>query len=327
MRTIDTVTMSNAASHYASEFLRPDVMHRAVEGKFVSGKSYVMQDFYNFTFKDEFEFMLEAIRGRMGSITLQEFNKMVDNHFGPRSQDEFEQLLADKLAIDPNGVHIVGKIGTTNVGNRHVGFRQKILVTKKGEIVVPKNVYWPMYAGEGEERIREAEADQASGEGGIVDALPLHAQPLALGALNTRISNEVAILMCDAAVDNLDEGTVGAVVEGRVGTQPADPDTVASGTLLFALNANTATTFGAASDAAPGATATANTIDDDTSANATGTLGYCRASSANSVDTPLDDHIDGEAGTSGADFNFNTLSIVSGATVSLTSWTITQPES
>ena len=114
--------------------------------------------------------------------------------------------------------------------------------------------------------------------------------------------------------------------EGRSGAQPADPDTAVSGTLLFALNANTSTTFGAAADAAPGAIATAGTIDDDTSANATGTVGYVRASSANSVDTPLDDHIDGEAGTSGADFNFNTVAIVSGATVSLTSWTVTQPE-
>ncbi|MCH8809732.1 MAG: hypothetical protein IH993_07875 [Proteobacteria bacterium] len=63
------------------------------------------------------------------------------------------------------------------------------------------------------------------------------------------------------------------------------------------------------------------------SADATGTLGYCRASSSNAADTPLDDHIDGEAGTSGADWNFNTLSIVAGATVSATAWTVTLPES
>ncbi len=62
-------------------------------------------------------------------------------------------------------------------------------------------------------------------------------------------------------------------------------------------------------------------------ADAAGTLGYCRASATNDGATPLDDHIDGEAGTSGADFNFNMLSIVSGATVSLTSWTVTMPES
>ena len=85
--------------------------------------------------------------------------------------------------------------------------------------------------------------------------------------------------------------------------------------------------FGAAADAAPGGVATAGAVADDTSANATGTLGWLRASSSNSQFTALDDLIDGEAGTSGADFNYNTLAIESGATVSLTSWTVTMPES
>jgi hypothetical protein len=147
-----------------------------------------------------------------------------------------------------------------------------------------------------------------------------------VGALNTRISNEVAILMCDAAVDNLDEGTAGGVVEGRSGAQPADPDTLVSGTLLFTLLLS-ATAFGNAIDAAPGAIATAAAITDDSSADATATVGYCRASSSNAQPTPLDDHIDGEAGTAGADWNFNTTSIVAGSTVSATSWTVTQPES
>ena len=145
-------------------------------------------------------------------------------------------------------------------------------------------------------------------------------------ALNTRISNECAILACDAIVDNLDEGTGAAVIQGRTGSQPADPDTTVTGTLLFTLVCSDPA-FGNASDAAPGATATASSITDDSSADATGTLGYCRASATNDGSTPLDDHIDGEAGTSSADFNFNTLSIVSGSTVSMTSWTATMPES
>ena len=145
-------------------------------------------------------------------------------------------------------------------------------------------------------------------------------------ALNTRISNECAILACDAVVDNLDEGAGAAVIEGRTGVQPADPDTAVTGTLLFSLVC-TDPAFGAAVDAAPGAIATASAITDDTSADATGTLGYCRASSTTTPPTPIDDHIDGEAGVSGADFNFNTLAIVSGATVSMTSWTVTMPES
>jgi hypothetical protein len=84
--------------------------------------------------------------------------------------------------------------------------------------------------------------------------------------------------------------------------------------------------FGAAADAAPGAIATAATITGDSSADATGTAGYCRASSTTDGATPLDDHIDGEAGASGADFNFNTVSIVSGASVDITAFTVSLPE-
>ena len=145
-------------------------------------------------------------------------------------------------------------------------------------------------------------------------------------ALDTRISIAFAIAMVDAGLLLIDEGTVGVVLEGRTTPRPADPDAAVTGTLLFALNSDDGTTFGGAVDGAPDAVATAGVIDDDTSANATGTLLYLRASSANAVDTPLNDHIDGEAGTSGADFNFNTLEIVSGATVSLTSWTVTMPQ-
>ncbi len=145
-------------------------------------------------------------------------------------------------------------------------------------------------------------------------------------ALNTRISNECALLACDAVVDNLDEGAGAAVIQGRTGAQPADPDTAVSGTLLFTLVCSDPA-FGAAADDAPGGKATASAITDDTSADATGTLGYCRASSTADGAAPADDHIDGEAGVSGADFNFNTVAIVSGATVSMTSWTVTMPES
>jgi len=141
-------------------------------------------------------------------------------------------------------------------------------------------------------------------------------------ALNTRLAAATAIAACNAVVDALDGGTTAATIRGRTGTQPADPDAAESGTLLFTLTC-TDPAFGGAVDGAPGGVATASAITDDSSADATGTLTYCRAGATG---TGADDIIDGEAGTSGADFNFNTVSIVSGSTVSMTSWTVTMPQ-
>ena len=75
-RTLDTVTLDAAAKHLAVEFIRPDVKHARVEGKFTGGRAYVMQDFYNFTFKDEFEYLLNAIRGQLGPDALVEFDAL-----------------------------------------------------------------------------------------------------------------------------------------------------------------------------------------------------------------------------------------------------------
>ena len=307
-RPLDKATLDQAAIDYAAMFLQPSV--KSPSGAWVSGPERIQQDFYAFDFKDEFEYLLQKIRQELGKSSKARLDAIAEKTFSPRDDRTLEKLLAEKLAVDLNGDHIEGRVGTVQIGARVVGKR----LNSRGFV---KNLYWPIYAGEGEER---------SIGSSVVDSLPEGAEPLPVGALNTRISNECAILACDSVVDNLDEGTGAAVIQGRSGTQPADPDTTVTGTLLFTLVCSDPA-FGAAADAAPGATATASSITDDSSADATGTLGYCRASATNDGATPLDDHIDGEAGTSGADFNFNTLSIVSGATVSMTSWTVTMPES
>lgn len=142
-------------------------------------------------------------------------------------------------------------------------------------------------------------------------------------ATNTRISNAAAIAACDAIVDLIDGGAGAGLLRIYSGTQPADPDTAATGTLLAEITLNDPA-FGAAADAAPGGIATASVSPalEDTSANATGTAGYFRVVDSNGTAI-----MDGEVGTSGADLNLNTTSIVSGATVSVTSWTVTMPES
>lgn len=363
-RILDTRTLDAAAADYAAHFLRDSVFsettrkakppsptrpwllrrifHSGAEDEpemaAVAGREWVMQNLYNLTFKDEFDHLVEGVKAHLGPKPLAEFEALAAKRFGPRSDRVFGDDLRFRLAVDPNGNHVHGAIGRVEIGRRFVGMR-RVEVEHPGSIRFRKwardhgvdpgsrqtwlktvPVYWPVYAGETEERLAGSPAPDPLPEG--ADPWPVtHAF-----ALNTRISNECALLACDAVVDNLDEGTGAAVIQGRTGAQPADPDTAATGTLLFTL-ACSDPAFGDAADAAPGGQATASAITDDSSADATGMLGYCRASSTNDGATPLDDHIDGEAGTSGSDFNFNTVSIVAGATVSLTSWTVTMPES
>lgn len=316
-RPLDTNTLDNAARDYAGAFLQPSIFSEANPERAINGREWVMQNFFNASYKDVHEYLLEAIKGYLGPAALAEFEKDAAKRFTPRDPAVHAKLLADNLAITPDGEHIKGKIGTVQIAARVVGKRVKIFQGNSGRpFQAVKNVYWPVYAGEGEERAAGSDA---------VDEIPEGAEPLPVGALNTRISSECAVLACDAVVDHLDEGTSNAVLQGRTGAQPADPDTVVSGTLLFTL-AYPATAFGAAADTTGDATASAGTIVDDTSADATGTVGYCRVSATNDGSTPIDDHIDGEAGTSGADFNFNTVAIVVGATVSMTSHDVVMPE-
>ena len=116
-------------------------------------------------------------------------------------------------------------------------------------------------------------------------------------------------------------------LEIYAGTQPTDANTATSGQLLL----SSGMTFAATAFAAPVAsgaagsrvvTATANTIVSDTSAAATGTAAWFRAYKSDGVTGVMD----GSVGTTGCDLNLNTTSIVIGATVSVTSMTITQTE-
>jgi hypothetical protein len=107
--------------------------------------------------------------------------------------------------------------------------------------------------------------------------------------------------------------TVGASGLLRIydGSRPATGGTAT--TLLAELTLNA--TF--AGSAASGVL-TLNAITSDTSANATGTATWFRIVTSGGTFV-----IDGNVGTSGSDLNLNTTSIVSGATVAVTSFTIT----
>lgn len=113
---------------------------------------------------------------------------------------------------------------------------------------------------------------------------------------------------CDAIVD---------LIDGGAGAGTLKFYTSAFGTLLATLTF-TDPAFGAAATG----TATAATITADTSADATGTAAVWRIEDSNGADV-----LEGTAGTSGADINFNTVSWTAGDNISVSSLTITVPAS
>ncbi len=325
-RKLETATLDQAAKDWAGNFLLPSQWSKNNPELAIGGRDWALQNLYNMHYKDEYEYILPKFKAQLGPDALADFEK--ETRYTPREDSVLAELLAEKLAITPDGEHIPGKIGTVEFGTQSVGTR----MTRHGKAIAS----WPVYAGEAEERalghVRERGVD-----GPGADPLPPEdtfwpgeldhmGEPAELFALNTNVSIAFAQAALDPAVALLDEGSVAGFVNGREGAQPVDPDAAETGVLLFSLTLTTPNPFGAATDAAPDALATAAAITDDTAADATNTLSYCRGNSSNALFTPLNAHIDGEAGTSGADFNFNTLAIVSGATVSMTSWTVTFPQ-
>lgn len=184
--------------------------------------------------------------------------------------------------------------------------------------------------------ITPADADRLAYEADLArlaDALGVHAG-LAPELLEARRTGRVAqfadryrtiipaaflrhVLGYSVALRNaqLDEITAAIGTSGLLriydGTRPATGGTA---TTLLAELALSSTAAAAASSGV----LTFNAISSDTSANATGTATWWRL--ATSGGTAV---IDGSAGTSGADINFNSVSFVSGATIAVSSLTIT----
>lgn len=325
-RQIDERTLEDAGRYYAAQFTGGNEQRR----------EWVMRQFFNFTYRDEHAFVLAAAKDFLGRKALPDFENMADRVFAPRDPAVFEKLLREKLAISVDGDHIEGRIGSSKVGERFIRFHDievetpdsllyRRIMRRRG-VIIPKAdrethvktvpYYWPIYAGEGHERAR-------SDGLGVADPLPEGTPGLPLGA--TTWSNESVIAALDAGLALIDEGTGAGIIRGSDGSQPAGPDTAFAGNQLF-LCVGSDPFFNGATDDNPGAVAAADTIAADSSAGMTGTLTYCRISATNDGATPLDDHIDGAAGTSGQQFNLNTLSIVSGANVEFTSGSATLAE-
>lgn len=101
------------------------------------------------------------------------------------------------------------------------------------------------------------------------------------------------------------------------GTRPTDADTALSGNTLLAELTLNATAFGAAS----AGVITAGAITSDSSADATGTATFVRITESDGTTAWADLSV----GTSGTEVVLNTTSIVTGAQVSISSFTVTLP--
>jgi hypothetical protein len=130
-------------------------------------------------------------------------------------------------------------------------------------------------------------------------------------ALNPKTAVASRNLALDAAFDILNSGKF----RGYDSTQPTDADTALGAQVLLFDCALNATAFAAAGSGSKAA----NAITNDSSADATGTLTWCSLLNSSNVRK-----MDMSAGTSGANANFNTVSIVAAGTVSITSCTVTQ---
>lgn len=133
----------------------------------------------------------------------------------------------------------------------------------------------------------------------------------------TRIPNNVRSAMADAAVDLIDAGPGAGTVQIRTGGQPATAGAAASGTLLGTLTLSDPA-FGAAVNGV----ATAGAVTGDSSADATGTAGWYRVLDSTGA-TVMDGAIS-EAG-GGGDMILDKVTVIAGGTISITSWTVTQP--
>lgn len=135
----------------------------------------------------------------------------------------------------------------------------------------------------------------------------------AQAALNTHLSDTTANAQAVSLATLCNTGTI----QIYTGTQPANANTaVSTQTLLVTL------TFGSTAFGAPsGGVLTANSITAGT-AVATGTATWYRVLESNGTTVVMD----GSVATSGANLNLSTTSIVSGVTVSVSSFTHTVTE-
>lgn len=133
---------------------------------------------------------------------------------------------------------------------------------------------------------------------------------------NVRPSNAARDAMLNAIRDLIDAGASGGTINVYNGTQPATGETALAGNTLLA----TLTFSSTSAPNASGGVLTFNAITEDSVADATGTASFARIRDSNGVDV-----LDMDVGISSASIILNTVSIVAGGAVRMTSGTLTAP--
>jgi hypothetical protein len=115
--------------------------------------------------------------------------------------------------------------------------------------------------------------------------------------------------------DLIDAGAAGGTINIYDGSQPATGDTAIGAQVLLGV-----LTFSGTCGSVASGVLTFSTITEDSAANATGNASWARIRDSNGVDV-----LDVDVGTSGATINLNTVAIVLGGPIRMTSGTLTAP--
>jgi hypothetical protein len=133
---------------------------------------------------------------------------------------------------------------------------------------------------------------------------------------NMRLATATRNALADKIDDLINAGAAGGTIKIYTATQPASANTAISDQTLLATLTFAEVAFGAAS----AGVITAETITEDAAADADGTAAWARI-----ADSDGNTIFDCDVGVSGATINLNTVNLVTGGPVSITSFTITMP--
>ena len=134
---------------------------------------------------------------------------------------------------------------------------------------------------------------------------------------NVRLSTESNQAALNAIVDRIDAGSGNGTIKLYTGTQPATGSTSTAGNTLLGTLTFSKPAFG---DANASGVATANAITADSSADATGTATWARIQ-----DSDGNNVMDVDVGEAGTTVILPSVNISAGATLSISSATLTHP--